>query len=325
MSSLARLSRRIARPAGPAGMVRIDGGRFRMGSERHYAEEAPVRWVEVDGFWIDAQPVTNREFTRFVRATGWVTVAERPADPADYPGALPEQLVPSSLVFTPTSGPVPLDDYQAWWRYTPGADWRHPTGPESSLTGLLDHPVVHVAWEDVEAYARWAGKALPTEAEWEFAARGGLDGAEYAWGEELHPGGRVLANTWLGGFPYETKKPGGAFRTSRVGTFPPNGYGLSDMIGNTWEWTQDWWSAAAKATSPCCAPRNPLGGVREESCDASQPGGHIPRKVLKGGSHLCAPSYCRRYRPAARHAQPIETSASHVGFRCVIRDPAAAV
>jgi formylglycine-generating enzyme required for sulfatase activity len=292
-----------------------------MGSDRHYAEEAPERWVEVDGFWIDAHPVTNREFARFVRETGWVTVAEKPADPADYPGALTEHLAPSSLVFFPTPGPVPLDDIRAWWRYTAGADWRHPHGPDSGLGGLMDHPVVHVAWTDVEAYARWAGKDLPTEAEWEFAARGGLDGTEFAWGDELRPGGRIMANTWQGRFPYQTQKPGGAFRTSRVGAFPPNGYGLADMIGNVWEWTKDWWSATAKAaTSPCCAPRNPVGGAREDSCDPACPGGHIPRKVLKGGSHLCAPSYCRRYRPAARHAQPIDTSTSHVGFRCVVRE-----
>jgi formylglycine-generating enzyme required for sulfatase activity len=320
MGAQARLSRRIAKPDERAGMVRLDGGKFRMGSDRHYAEEAPVRWVEVDGFWIDAHPVTNREFARFVRDTGWVTWAEQAADPAQYPGAIPELLAPSSLVFFPTDGPVPLDDIRAWWRYTAGADWRHPIGPGSSLAGLLDHPVVHVAWADVEAYARWAGKELPTEAEWEFAARGGLDGAEFAWGDELHPDGRIMANTWLGKFPYQSPKRGGLFRTSRVGAFAPNGYGLHDMIGNTWEWTQDWWSAhGPEAASPCCAPRNPRGGTLEESCDPACPGGHIPRKVLKGGSHLCAPSYCRRYRPAARHAQPIDTSTSHIGFRCVVR------
>jgi formylglycine-generating enzyme required for sulfatase activity len=303
-------------------MVWIEGGTFRMGSERHYAEERPMRWVAVDGFWIDARPVTNREFAAFVRATGWVTTAERPPDPADYPGALPELLAPGSLVFTPTDGPTPLDSLHAWWRYTLGADWRHPLGPDSSLAGLWDHPVVHVAWADVEAYARWAGKATPTEAEWEYAARGGLDGAEFAWGDELFPNGRIMANTWLGQFPFQTAKPGGRFRTSRVGAFPANGYGLHDMIGNTWEWTQDWWSAQGpEAASPCCAPRNPRGGTETESRDLSCPGGHIPRKVLKGGSHLCAPSYCRRYRPAARHPQPIDTSTSHIGFRCVARTP----
>ncbi len=302
------------------GMAWIPGGRFHMGSDRYYPEEAPARVVEVDGFWIDEGPVNNRDFARFVRDTGYVTVAELAPDPADYPGALPEFLAPGALVFQPTTGPTPLNDIRAWWRYTLGADWRHPTGPDSSLTGLWDHPVTQVAWADVEAYARWAGKELPTEAEWEFAARGGLDGATYAWGEELAPGGRIMANTWEGHFPYETLKRGGAFRTSRIGSFPANGYGLSDMIGNVWEWTQDWWSATGPAaTSPCCAPRNPRGGEMAESCEAECVGGHIPRKVLKGGSHLCAPSYCQRYRPAARHAQPVDTSTSHIGFRCVVR------
>ena len=303
------------------GMVPIAGGRFRMGSDRHYPEEAPVRWVEVDDFWIDARPVTVRDFARFVRETGWVTVAEQAPDPAQYPGVLPEFAAPGSLVFQPTAGPVPLDDIRAWWRYTLGADWRHPVGPQSSLNGLLDHPVVHVAWADVEAYARWIGKELPTEAEWEYAARGGLDGADYAWGEAFTPGGQVMANTWQGEFPYQTLKRGCNFRTSRTGSFPPNGYGLFDMIGNVWEWTQDWWSTTApQAASPCCAPKNPRGGTVEGSLDRNcSAGGDIPRKVLKGGSHLCAPSYCRRYRPAARHAQPIDTSTSHIGFRCVVR------
>ena len=320
MSSVAAtLTRKPPKPL--AGMVRIEGGKFRMGSDVHYPEEAPARWVEVDDFWIDSHPVTSRDFSRFVRDTGWVTVAEQAPDPAQYPGALPEFLAPASLVFFPTQGPVPLSDIRAWWTYTLGADWRHPLGPDSSLTGLLDHPVVHVAWADVEAYARWAGKELPTEAEWEFAARGKLDGAEYAWGAELQPGGQPMANTWQGRFPFETPKRGGNFRTSRVGAFPPNGYGLHDMIGNVWEWTQDWWSTAAPqaAASPCCAPKNPRGGAAEDSLDRDCAGGDIPRKVLKGGSHLCAPSYCRRYRPAARHAQPVDTSTSHIGFRCVVR------
>jgi len=318
-SAAATLSRRPSRSP-HAGMVRIEGGRFKMGSDAHYPEEAPARWVEVDDFWIDVRPVSSRDFSRFVRETGWVTVAEQAPDPAQYPGALPEFLAPASLVFFPTKGPVPLSDIRAWWAYTLGADWRHPLGPDSSLTGLLDHPVVHVAWEDVEAYAHWAGKDLPTEAEWEYACRGGLDGAEYAWGDALHPGGQAMANTWQGRFPFETLKRGGNFRTSRIGAFPPNGYGLHDMIGNVWEWTQDWWSTTApKAASPCCAPKNPRGGSAEDSLDRDCAGGDIPRKVLKGGSHLCAPSYCRRYRPAARHAQPIDTSTSHIGFRCVVR------
>jgi sulfatase modifying factor 1 len=318
MGVVVELTDRRAPAEAPAGMAWIEGGRFQMGSDAHYAEEAPARPVGVDGFWIDTHPVTNREFARFVRATGWTTFCEIAPDPAQYPGALPEMLAPSSLVFAPTAGPVPLNDITHWWRYTPGANWRQPLGPGSSLNGIWDHPVVHVAWADVEAYASWAGKALPTEAEWEFAARGGRDGAEYAWGDELAPDGRLMANTWQGQFPFESSK-GAHFRTSKVGLFPANGYGLSDMIGNTWEWTQDWWSASAAATSPCCAPRNPMGGRAEDSLDPRQPEIAIPRKVLKGGSHLCAPSYCRRYRPAARHAQPVDTSTSHVGFRCVQR------
>jgi sulfatase modifying factor 1 len=306
-------------PLRPKGMVWIEGGRFQMGSDDHYAEEAPARPVKVDGFWIDVEPVTNRDFARFVRETGWKTFAELPPDASAYPGALPEMLTAASLVFFPTDGPVPLNDITAWWRWTPSANWREPLGPGSSLTGLWGHPVVHVAWVDVEAYARWAGKDLPTEAEWEFAARGGLDGAEFAWGDELNPHGLMMANTWMGRFPHESHKPGGLFRTSRVGRYPPNGYGLFDMIGNTWEWTKDWWSSPAAATSSCCAPQNPAGGRAEDSYDPNAPDVGIPRKVLKGGSHLCAPSYCRRYRPAARHAQPVDTSTSHVGFRCVLR------
>jgi len=318
----AELSQAHAQPTPPRpGMVWIPGGRFRMGSDHHYAEEAPARRVAVDGFWIDARPVTNSEFSRFVEETGWTTFAEIPADPADYPGAQPELLAPSSVVFTPTPGPVPLTNMGAWWRYVQGADWRHPYGPQSNLNGLGNHPVVHVAWRDVEAYANWAGAELPTEAEWEFAARGGLEAAEYAWGDEFTPGGRAMANTWQGDFPYRSSKPPGTFRTSSIGAFPANGYGLYDMIGNVWEWTRDWWSTASPGApiSSCCAPSNPIGGQLEDSYDPGQPEIRIPRKVLKGGSHLCAPSYCRRYRPAARHAQPIDTSTSHVGFRLVVR------
>jgi formylglycine-generating enzyme required for sulfatase activity len=323
---MSELADEVSTPEAPSapprpGMVWIPGGRFRMGSDRHYPEEAPARLVAVDGFWIDAHPVTNRDFTRFVEETGWTTFAEIPADPADYPGAVPELLAPSSVVFTPTQGPVPLTDINAWWRYVQGADWRHPYGPKTGLNGLWKHPVVHVVWRDVEAYAQWAGAEIPTEAEWEFAARGGLAEAEYAWGDEFMPQGRALANTWQGDFPYRSRKPPGTFRTSPVGAFPPNGYGLYDMIGNVWEWTQDWWSTASPdaPVSSCCAPSNPVGGRLEDSFDPRQPQIRIPRKVLKGGSHLCAPSYCRRYRPAARHAQPVDTSTSHVGFRLVVR------
>jgi formylglycine-generating enzyme required for sulfatase activity len=302
----------------PARLVWIEGGRFRMGSDVHYPEEAPARLVEVDGFWIEDRPVTNRAFARFVAETGWITSAEMAPKAEDYPGALPEMLRPASLVFTPTCGPVSLADPLAWWAYVPGADWRHPLGPASSLAGLEDHPVTHVAWCDVAAYAGWAGLDLPTEAEWERACRGGLEGAEFAWGDTLTPGGRHMANVWQGRFPWENLALDGWTRTSPVAAYPPNSFGLYDMIGNVWEWTSDWW-ADRPAAGGCCAPRNPRGGPEADSCDVRDAPARIPRKVLKGGSHLCAPSYCRRYRPAARHAHPVDTSTSHIGFRCVRR------
>ncbi|MGO4526917.1 formylglycine-generating enzyme family protein [Microvirga sp. 2MCAF35] len=302
-------------------MLWIPGGTFRMGSDRHYPEEAPVHRVTVDGFWIDRTPVTNREFRRFVEATGHVTVAERKPDPRDYPGALPEVLKAGSLVFTPPDYPVSMEDWSQWWSFTFGANWRRPYGRGSSIKGLDDHPVVHVAYADAEAYAAWAGKSLPTEAEWEYAARGGLDGAEFAWGDELTPGGRHMANTWQGEFPFQNKREDGYERTSPVMAFPPNAYGLYDLIGNVWEWTSDWYAQKHPADAPkaCCIPENPRGGREADSYDPRQPQVRIPRRVLKGGSHLCAPNYCRRYRPAARHAQPIDTSSSHIGFRCVVR------
>jgi len=303
------------------GMAWIPGGTFRMGSDVHYPEEAPVHRVTVDGFWIDRYPVTNREFRRFVEATGYVTVAEIAPDPKDYPGALPHMLKPGSLVFTPPSHPVDLKDWRQWWRFELGANWRRPYGRGKPSRRLDEHPVVHIAFEDAAAYAVWAGKALPTEAEWEYAARGGLDGAEFAWGEGLTPGGRHMANTWQGRFPHENFATDGFARTSPVETFPPNGYGLFDVTGNVWEWTTDWYTAHHTADAPkaCCIPENPRGGIEADSYDAREPSVRIPRKVVKGGSHLCAPNYCRRYRPAARHAQPIDTGMSHVGFRCVIR------
>jgi formylglycine-generating enzyme required for sulfatase activity len=303
------------------GMTWIPGGTFRMGSDKHYPEEAPVHRVTVDGFWIDPTPVTNRQFRRFVEATGHITVAERKPDPKDYPGALPHMLKAGSLVFNPPDYPVDLRDWSQWWAFTFGVNWRRPYGPKSSIKGLDDHPVVHVAHADAEAYAAWAGKDLPTEAEWEFAARGGLDGAEFAWGDEFTPGGRHMANTWQGAFPFQNKLEDGYGRTSPVNAFPPNGYGLHDMIGNVWEWTSDWYTPKHPADAPkaCCIPENPRGGREAESYDPRQPQIRIPRKVLKGGSHLCAPNYCRRYRPSARHAQPVDTSSSHIGFRCVSR------
>jgi formylglycine-generating enzyme required for sulfatase activity len=303
-------------------MVQLAGGTFRMGSDRHYPEEAPAHDVTVGPFWIDRHPVTNRQFAGFVAATGHVTFAEIPPDPKDYPGALPHMIYAGSLVFTPPAGPVDLRDWSRWWRFLKGADWRHPYGPDSGIDGLDDHPVVHVAYADAEVYARWAGKELPTEAEWEFAARGGLDGAEFAWGDKFTPGGRHMANTWQGDFPHRNLELDGFARTSPAGAFPANGYGLHDMIGNVWEWTADWYSPRhpADAAKACCIPENPRGGAEAQSYDPCQPQSRIPRKVLKGGSHLCAPNYCRRYRPAARHAEPVDTSTSHVGFRCVIRE-----
>ncbi|MGC1778897.1 MAG: formylglycine-generating enzyme family protein [Xanthobacteraceae bacterium] len=303
-------------------MVFIPGGTFRMGSDKHYPEEAPAHRVSVADFWIDRTPVTNRQFRKFINETGYVTFAEIPPDPKDYPGALPHMLKAASMVFTPPKQPVDLRDWSQWWNLKSGADWRRPYGPRSSIGGLDDHPAVHVAYRDAEAYAKWAGKDLPTEAEWEFAARGGLDGAEFAWGDDFTPGGMHRANTWQGNFPIENLCKDGFDRTSPVLAFPANGYGVYDMIGNVWEWTADWYSQKHDADAPkaCCIPENPRGGREDGSYDPRQPQIKIPRKVIKGGSHLCAPNYCRRYRPAARHAEAVDTSTSHVGFRCVIRE-----
>ncbi|PTD26308.1 formylglycine-generating enzyme family protein [Sphingomonas fennica] len=300
-------------------MVWIPGGTFLMGSDHHYPEEAPAHRVSVDGFWMDATTVTNRDFAHFVKATGYITLAERPADPADYPGARPELLAASSILFRKPSAPVDMSNHYNWWHYVAGADWRHPRGPASSIRGLMDHPVVHVAWEDVAAYAHWACKALPTEAEWEFAARGGLDGREFVWGDDLPPNGKYMANTWQGEFPYRNTREDGFEYTSPVRAFPPNGYGLYDMAGNVWQWTADWYGDHGTRHRSCCTVANPRGGAAEESFDPNAPGMRIPRRVTKGGSHLCAPNYCRRYRPAARMAQPIDTAISHLGFRCIKR------
>jgi formylglycine-generating enzyme required for sulfatase activity len=302
------------------GMVWIPGGTFVMGSDRHYPEEAPAHPVSVDGFWMDETTVTNAEFARFVEATGHVTIAERAPNPDDYPGARPELLVPASIVFTPPRGRVDLRNHFEWWTYVPGADWRHPRGPDSSIEGLDDHPVVHVAFEDVVIYCAWAHKALPTEAEWERAARGGLDGAEYVWGDELTPGGQHVANTWQGEFPSQDLADDGFAWTAPVRSYAPNGFGLYQMAGNVWEWTADYYEARHRVAGGCCGPdKNPRGGVREKSLDPRMPTSFIPRKVMKGGSFLCAPNYCRRYRPAARMAQPVDTSTCHLGFRCIVR------
>jgi formylglycine-generating enzyme len=297
-------------------MVAIPGGTFRMGSDAHYPEEAPARNVSVDHFWIDRFQVTNRQFAEFVDGTGYVTVAERPLDPADFPGAPAENLVPGSLVFTMTSGPVDLRHLNQWWTWTPGASWRHPDGPASALDGRDDEPVVHVALEDAEAYATWADKSLPTEAEWERAARGGLQGTTYVWGDEPEPPGERLANYRHGDFPWQRDDGYGA--RSPVGSYPPNGFGVHDMAGNVWEWTSDWYAERHEDGDgpPCCVPAPRI----EDSYDPAQPQFRIPRKVIKGGSYLCADTYCLRYRPAARRPQMIDTGMSHIGLRCVRRD-----
>ncbi|MGW4125286.1 formylglycine-generating enzyme family protein [Nocardia sp. NPDC004711] len=295
-------------------MARMPGGEFAMGSRDFFPEEQPVHTSTVEPFWIDTHPVTTVAFQRFVRDTGYVTVAERPLDPADYPGAAPAALVPGALVFTPPTAPVPLDDWQRWWSYVPGTSWRHPGGPDTNLEGRSHHPVTQVAYEDAVSYAEWAGKQLPTEAQWEFAARGGLKQATFTWGNEFTPRGRRMANTWLGRFPWEflpgrgqAARPG----TTKVGTYPPNGYGLFDMAGNVWEWTREPFRPDhTKPAGNCCTPGN----------DCAATGERFPRRVIKGGSYLCAPNYCLRYRPAARQSQTEDTATCHLGFRCVAID-----
>jgi formylglycine-generating enzyme len=311
-------------PPGPPpfpDMVWIPGGTFRMGSEEHYPEERPVHRVTVDGFWMDRTPVTNAHFRTFVEATKHVTFAEIPPNPDDYPGAKKELLHAGSLVFVKPPNPVDLRDFHNWWKFMLGADWRHPRGPNSTIKGRDDYPVVHVAFSDAQAYTTWAGKTLPTEAEWEFAARGGLDGAEYAWGNELAPEGKPMANYWQGEFPWQNLKEDGYEGLSPVGAFPPNGYGLVDITGNVWEWTTDWYTPRHPDEEPkaCCIPSNPRGGPEADSYDPRQPQIRIPRRVIKGGSHLCAANYCRRYRPAARFPEPVDTSTGHLGVRCIVR------
>jgi sulfatase modifying factor 1 len=306
----------------PGGMTWVPGGTFLMGSNDFYPEEAPVHTVAVDGFWMDEHPVTAWDFRRFVRATDYVTIAERPLDPDDFPDTDPDILVPGSLVFRKSPGPVDLRDVRNWWDYVPDASWKRPAGRGSTINGRDRHPVVHVAYEDARAYATWVGKDLPTEAEWEFAARGGLEGAVYAWGDEFSPGAQSMANTWQGHFPWQNMKTDGYEGTSPVGSFPENGYGLFDMTGNVWEWTSDYFTPGHpdEVDKPCCVPRNPRVATPDESFGVGQPGANIPRKVIKGGSHLCAPSYCLRYRPAARQSETVDTSTGHIGFRCIVRN-----
>ena len=292
----------------PKGMVLVPGGSFAMGSHNFYPEERPVRPVQVADVWMDEHPVTNAQFRRFVRDTGYLTTAERPPDPADFPGADPADLVPGSQVFVGTAQPVPLDDWTRWWAWVPGAFWRCPEGPGSSLDGRDRHPVVHVGYEDAVVYAAWADKRLPSEAEWEHAARGGLDGATYPWGDEFMPGNKIMANTWHGHFPYQRLAHHGCTRTTPVKRFPSNRYGLFDVAGNVWEWTATGWTEDHRGDEPpqsCCTPAPAK--LRETD-----------RRVTKGGSYLCAPSYCHRYRPAARQGQTVRSTTGHVGFRCCL-------
>jgi formylglycine-generating enzyme required for sulfatase activity len=312
----------------PPGMRWIAGGEFTMGSEAEGANpnEAPTHRVRVDGFWIDETAVTNAEFARFVEATGWVTIAERPVDweamkatvPPGTPKPPPEMLEPGSLVFTPTQGEVSLSDLSNWWRWQSGASWRHPEGPGSTIVGRESHPVVQVAWDDAVAYTAWAKKRLPTEAEWEVAARGGLENKRYAWGDEFRPGGKSMANTYTGKFPVRDTAEDGFAGTAPVRSFPANAYGLYDMGGNVWNWCSDWFRSDAHALAApegCC--QNPPGP--RDSWDATDP--LAPKRVIKGGSFLCNPSYCESYRPSARRGTPPDTGSSHVGFRCALSAP----
>ena len=302
------------------GMKWVPGGRFQMGSDRFYADEAPVRSATVDGLWMDETPVTNAQFAAFVSATGHVTLAERAPDPKDYPGLLPQFAKPGSMVFTPPDHPVNLRGPPVWWSFVLGADWRHPVGAQSSIEGLERHPAVHVAFADALAFADWAGKSLPSEAEWEYAARGGLDGLDYAWGDEFEPGGVSMAKIWRGAFPWRNEAPVGLERTAPVRSYPPNPFGLYDLIGNVWEWTRDDYQLPGVASGPsCCSAEK---GLNSLSLDPAGLGDPIARKVSKGGSHLCAPDYCQRYRPAARWAHPVDSTTTHLGFRCVLRDRA---
>ena len=327
------------RPQPPTGMVLVPGGRFIMGSEADYAfpNEKPAHQVEVAPFYLDAKPVTNADFAEFIESTGYVTVAERPVDweelkkqvPPGTPKPPDEMLAPGSLVFRPTPGPVDLRDMAQWWVWTPGASWRHPEGPGSSIEGRENHPVVQVAFEDAQAYAQWAGKRLPTEAEWEFAARGGLDNARYPWGNEENPDGRFMVNRWTGDFPYRNDKADGFPGTSPAGTFPPNSYGLYDMAGNVWNWCSDLYRADTFAlragdAPACCDPRGPLAAENETIIPGDPSPPTVPgaeRRVTKGGSFLCHPSYCESYRPSARRGTPPDTGSSHVGFRCAMDVP----
>jgi formylglycine-generating enzyme len=316
-------------PTGPApeGMVWIPGGEFSMGcadprdlphgGPDGMPDARPLHKVSVDGFWMDRVEVTNRQYAAFVKATGYVTVAELTPTAAEFPGAPPENLVAGSTVFSPPTQAVPLDNHYRWWGYVKGASWRHPEGPQSSIDGREDYPVIHIAYEDAEAFARWAGKRLPTETEWEFAARGGLAGKPYAWGDELQPGGKWMANTWQGRFPLKDTGEDGFAGVAPVGKFPPNGYGLFDMAGNVWEWCSDWYRpdgyAECAASADAGVARNPQGPA--SSFDPAEP--REPKRVHRGGSFLCTEEYCTRYMVGARGKGEVKTASNHLGFRCV--------
>jgi formylglycine-generating enzyme len=300
----------------PTGMVWVPGGTFWMGCENCGMPDAlPAHLVSVDAFWMDRTPVTNAEFQRFITATRYITVAERDLDPKDYPGVPKDKLVPGSAVFRPTSQPVPLDNPLQWWRYTPGASWKHPEGPHSSLRDRADHPVVHIAFEDASAYAKWVGKRLPTEAEFEFAARGGLDRNLYPWGNKLMPDHKPVANTWQGLFPAKDRGEDGFLGTSPVTVFPPNGFGLYDMGGNVWQWCADWYRPDYYAVLAKAAPaaNNPEGP--SDSFDPQEPG--AAKRVLRGGSYLCTDQYCARYLVGSRGKSEVTSGSSNLGFRLV--------
>ncbi|WGD36244.1 formylglycine-generating enzyme family protein [Lysinibacter sp. HNR] len=290
----------------PDDMIKIPGGTFLMGSNRFYPEERPVHQATVSTFLLDKTAVTNELFARFVQETGYVTTAEQRLNPDHFNGAPLTTLEPGSLVFTPTSGPVNLNDWRQWWRWVHGADWKHPFGPKSSIEGKEQHPVVQVSFADARAYAQWAGKRLPTETEWEFAARGGLEGQTYAWGDTPQSPEYLLANTWQGKFPYQNRSANGWVGSSPVSSFRSNGYGLFDMIGNVWEWTSTPWSSSHRT-----------GDETPTQCSCSPRMARTPRpRVIKGGSHLCSPEYCFRYRPSARSEQTEDSATTHIGFRC---------
>lgn len=294
-------------------MVSIPAGRFRMGSAEFFPDEQPVHEREVAGFLIDRYEVTNADFAAFVEATGYLTVAERPLEAGLFPGLPAEDLQPGAMVFTASTGPVDLSDWRQWWRWEPGASWRHPEGRDSGIDDRLDRPVVQVSYEDATAYAAWAGKRLPTEAEYEYAARGGIDGARFAWGDEPYPGGEAQANSWIGRFPWDNRGRFGA-TTAPVGSYPANGYGLFDMIGNVWEWTSDYYTS--RHVVPGQAAPRADGRANLLAATGGDAGSRIPRRVLKGGSYLCSPDYCLRFRPAARSPQAEDSATTHIGFRC---------